>query len=348
MKKITLFLFSCAVAGYSICHAQNVLAPAGLTAIQAHAAAAPAGLNVRPVSVSSWNSPDGLPYKEFPGVNLGVTSFEMMGTDRIAFLSNASDEIIITDQGSGKAVSRFAVAFAPRDFAYDRGAFYVLNERSLTVYTSNGNILNTVSLPADALGVEHLARYGNESYLQLPSGNSLKIESAGQACEPRESEGWVTGAGHFVKTGISGNSYSVVVNTVSGQRFEKTFQAGSRKTAGVYVTGAMADKIYLDVQTYISESPIQVERHIVAIGLNKDGLGSVSSDIKIPDCYYVLSNTDLRVTAGGLHNMITAPSGVFVYSLSESGDVASKGAYPPAIEKIKYHFNEHLVPAETK
>jgi hypothetical protein len=297
----------------------------------------PAGFNVHELSASKWNSQDGLIYKKAPGVNLGVTSFEVIADNKIAFLSSASNEIIITDKTTGKAIKKFAVSFSPRDFVYDKGFFYVLDEHLVNVYNEVGKLIKKLDFPNSYLGVERLTRYNNATYLLLPSGNSFDIESA------REYDGWITSSGNFVLTKLNeGNSYSFKVITTSGKSYEKTLST-DKTVAGVYVVGATDNRIFLDVQTYISESPISVERNIVAIELTKNGLGSINASIKVPDCYYVLSNNDFHVSANGnILNMVTSPQGVFVYVLTEVKAAKAVG-YPASLTAEKYHFNDHLI-----
>ncbi len=307
-----------------------------------------ASYRVHQVSMVQWNTADGLPYKEVPGVNLGSTSFERMDREQIAFLSNASDELIITDKTTGKVTRKFPVTYAPQDFVYDKGLFYVLSEKQVSVYDEQGAFLNKYILPASALGVERITRFRNETWLLLPSGNSLKIESAGQAMTAAENEGWITQAGHFVSAKIGkDNSYSVHVTTNAGKSFDKTFPC-DKPVAGVYVVGATEGRIVLDVQTFVSESPIKVERTIVSIELNANGLEHYVTSIQVPDCYYVLSNTDLRLSAkGSVQQMVTTPKGAYIFSLSEVR-WENDSKYPEAVSGIKYHFNDHLKSVEEK
>ena len=261
----------------------------------------------------------------------------------MAYLSDASNEIVITDQGTGNVLNRFPVSFAPRDFVYDGGKFYVLNENTVTIYGAKGDVLSTIPFSGSYLGVMRLARYNNATYLLLPSGNCVKIEANGVSVDPIGYKGWITSAGDFVGTRLAGgNNYELKIVSANGSSYQKTF-AADKKVGGVYIIGATADRIYLDVQTYISESPVKVERNIVAIELNKGGLGNVLADVKLPDCYYVLSDKDIEVVASGeLLNMVTTPQGVQVFSLTEtSADKAQN--YPASLLTVKYHFNDHLV-----
>ena len=330
MKKIYSLSLIIAIADIS---AGTLVAQSGKTS---------AGWNVQQVSTTKWNVPDGLPYLSAPGVNLGVTSFEVIAQNKIAFLSNASNEIIITDKSTGKVIKKFPVSFAPRDFVYDNGFFYVLDEQLVTVYNDDGKLIKKLSFPNSYLGVERLTRFNNETYLLLPSGNSLKIESA------KEYDGWITSSGNFVLTKINAeNSYSFKVITANGTSFEKTLNTG-KTVAGVYVVGATNSRIFLDIQTYISESPIRVERNIIAVELTSQGLGSVVTSIKVPDCYYVLSNNDFHVSAtGAILNMITAPQGAFVFSLTATKAGKATG-YPASLLATQYHFNDHLMIVDTK
>jgi len=306
------------------------------------------GISVKEISSSKWNTPDGIPYLAGPGVNLGAISFEVLDETRIAYLSNASNEIIIANSADGVALKKFSVSSAPRDFIYDKGIFYVLFGQQVSVYDKNGRIINNIPIPNIYLGVERITRFGNETYLLLPSGNCAKIESAGHAVAPQEFAGWITSTGNFISTKISGgNSYSVQINTADGKNSTKEFTS-DKKIAGAYVAGSAKNRIVLDVQTFVSESPIVVERNIVTIELNQGEIGSIISTTKIPDCYYVLSNKDICILPDGdIINMITAPQGIFIFSLAEikSGSIQD---YPAAIREMKYHFNDHLIKAEEK
>ena len=94
--------------------------------------------SVKSVSKTNWNSPDGIPFKKVPGFNLGVASFEVMDKNRIAFLSDASGEILISDRADGKTKVKFPVGQAPRDFVYEGGNFFVLGESQVSVFDEKG------------------------------------------------------------------------------------------------------------------------------------------------------------------------------------------------------------------
>jgi hypothetical protein len=322
----------------------------GISGLNAQNLQSAACLNVQELSNSKWNTADGIPYKLVPGVNLGATSFEVLTGNEIAYLCNASNEIIITDKTSGAAIKKFPVLFAARDFVYDNGLFYVLNARQVSVYDTTGKNVSDISFLNNVYtGVERLARYNNETYLLLPSGNSLKIESAGKTIEAKEYVGWITNAGYFIKTKISGkNTYSFTL--IKGDKMidEKTITT-DKPMAGVYVAGAASNRLYLDIQTFVTESPISVERKIVSFEITpKEFIGNIVASIKVPDCYYVLSNNDFHVSSSGtLLNMVTAPQGVYVYSLAETKTKNAAG-YPDFITATKYHFNDHLVKVDAQ
>jgi hypothetical protein len=297
---------------------------------------------VKEICKTPWDNPKGLSYKKVAGANLGVASFEVMDKKRVAYLSDAVDEIIIADKVTGQALSRFSVLAAPRDFVYDKTNFYVLYGSSVIVYDEKGKVVKTLQYPSSIVGVARLARYNNGTYLLLPSGNCVQIENAGASVMEKH-VGWITEAGNFVSGKLSGaNSYQIQVSDAIGKNYEKKFTT-TLKTAGVYVVGATQNRLVLDVQTYVSESPIQVERHIVSIELNAQGLGNVVSDIKTPDCYYVLSNKEIALANdGSVLEMVTAPQGIMLFSLTETGDEKAPH-YPAELRTMKYHFNDHLL-----
>ncbi len=304
---------------------------------------APIKLNVQELSLTKWDSQEGISYRQVAGANLGATSFEILDDKRIAFLCDATSEIIIIDRGSGKSTNRFPVTDSPRDFICDNGFFFVLSEGQVTVYDANGKETNQFTFPNVYSGTERLARFNQGDYLLLPSGNSLKIESGGIAITPQEYEGWITSTGTFIKTQLNGdNSYSVKVIRANGNSFSKLFVADN-KVAGVFVVGSTNNRVVLDVQTFISESPIEIQRTIVSVDLQENALGAIIASIKVPDSYYVLSNKDCCVSANGdILNMVTSPEGAYLFSLTETDSIGSK-AYPETLTRTKYHFNDHLL-----
>lgn len=336
MKK-NLLLFSMALCFLDMAYAQ-----------QSSMLGLKRGYVVKEICKIQWDTPNGLRYKKVAGTNLGVTSFEIMDKNCIAFLSDASNEIIITEKLNGKALSRYTVANAPRDFVYDKGNFYVLFENSVIVYDEKGTTLKTIPYPNSLVGVERIARYNNSTYLLLPSGNSVQIESASGASVNEVYKGWITSSGMFVYGKLSSaNSYMVQVSGADGKSYEKVFTTALR-TAGVYVVGSTQNRVVFDIQTYVSESPIQVERHLVTIEFGSQGLGDIISDIKVPDCYYVLSNKDFVLEDNGtILNMVTAPQGVLLFSLTEVERQKAQN-YPASLLAIKYHFNDHLLQVNEK
>jgi len=310
----------------------------------------PVAFDVQQISSTAWNTPDGIAYTQVPGANLGATSFEVLSSNRIAFLCNSSSEITIVNTADGKAIQRFPVAFAPRDFVNDKGRFYVLSQLQVDVYDENGKAVNSFTFPQTYAGVERMARCNGSTWLLLPSGNSAMIETNGQIVELQELEGWITSSGNRVATKLVGEgSYTITLYSESEGKSESTFQT-DKKVAGVYVVGVTKDRIYIDVQTFLSENPIRVERKMVSIAVDNLTMGKIVAEIKIPDVYYVLSNKDFAVSMEGkLYTMISDEEGIFVFSLSEieTGKGTSR-PLPDFLTNKSYHFNDHLMKIDSE
>lgn len=328
-----------------------VIAMMGVVLVgQGQSQSLPAAFVVQQISSTPWNTPEGIVYTQVPGANLGATSFVMVDENRIAFLCNSNSEIVIVNAADGKAFQRFPVAFAPRDFVYDKGEFYVLSQLQVDVYDENGKTLNSFTFPQKYAGVERMARYDGSTWLLLPSGNSAMIKTNGQTVEPKEFEGWITSSGSRVVTKLTGfHTYNIMLITASGLKSTGTFET-EKPVAGVYPVGVTENRIYLDVQTFISESPVKVDRKIEAIEIEASTIKKKAAEIRIPDVYYVLSNKDFTFSPEGiLFNMITDEQGVFVFSLSENvGNQAINSAYPDFLANKTYHFNDHLIKVDSE
>ena len=299
--------------------------------------------NISQLSMSEWSTPSGIPYSQVPGANLGATSFQILDQNRIAFLCNSTSEVIITNKLNGKSIKKFKVSIAPRDFVYENGIFYVLSEYEVTLYDETGNELKKFPFSTSYQGVERLTRNNDATYLLLPSGNSLMIENCGTPIEPVEYDGIITGIGQFIKTQITGNnSYSIKITFSKNQTFEKTFTT-DKKVAGVFVVGATENRVIIDVQEFISENPIAVERTVASIDLSKNGFGSIVNCTEVPDCYYVISNKDFYISeTGNIYNMITSPKGVFILLLTETKSDKASG-YPSSLIETKFRTNDNLI-----
>ncbi len=335
MKKISFFLMA------SVC--MPLLAQSQAASGTTPPNASKTGFSVACLSKTPWNTPDGVPYRQVPGANLGVTSFELLDNNRAAFLSDATSEILIIDKTSGRTQSKFAVVPAPRDFVYDQGFFFVLGENQVTVYTEQGSAVKNMAFPDGLKGVGRIFRYNNATWLLLPSGNCMLLAADDGLSNTAIYKGWITSSGNFINTAITGhNTYSVAVHTVDGKDLVQTFPT-DKKVAGVYVVGSTANRIMLDVQTYVTESPICVERHLVSISMSGSEIGELKSDLHVPDLYYVLSDKELSVAPDGtVIEMITTTQGVVLVSLTET-ELSRALTYPPELLSAKYHFNDHLV-----
>jgi hypothetical protein len=304
-------------------------------------------LNIVQLSSIPWNHPSGIQYRQVPGANIGATSFQLINENQIAFLCNSNSEIVVVNITKGETVFSFPVNYSPRDFYFDKGKYYVLSEGKVSVYDQNGNEISYFTFPAEYSGTEKLIRYLDTTYLLLPSGNSLIVESGGKAVAPVELKGWPSFSGLRVFTQIiSPNQYRVSLLSQYGKKFERTFSTAN-KVAGVFVVGATSNRIFLDVQTYISESPVRVERKLVYISIGTTGIGNILAELNIPDMYYVLSNTDFILTSKGvLYHKIAAPEGIFIFLITEQDGNLPATGYPEIILNRKYHFNDHLINVE--
>jgi hypothetical protein len=303
---------------------------------------------IKQITECKWNSGKGIPYSQVPGANLGATSFELIDTNRIAFLCNSSNEIIISDIANDSVLKKITLNFTPRDFIYSNGLFYILNDSEVVAVNEDADLIYHFTFPSIYRGVERIARYDNGTYLLLPSANCLKIEFDNHSIDPQIFEGWVTSSGNFIRTMPDGdNSYTVRVITNNKNIYEKKIIT-DKKVAGVYVVGTVKNRIILDVQTFISEHPISVERNIVVLEYNQKGIDSIITTQRVPECYYVLSNKDFSITENGkILNMISEPQGLYIFSLTESKSNESID-YPDFIRKTRYHFNEHLMIIDEK
>jgi hypothetical protein len=290
-----------------------------------------------------WGHNPDFIYKKVPGANLSVTSFHVIDDSRVAFLSNSTSELIVVDSKIGNTIKKFNVEFAPRDFVYENERYYVLHERAVSVYDFDGQLTSTYPFGSKYVGVERILKVDNSIFLMLPSGNSLLIKSNKKGSEQVEFHGWMVNENYsFEAMFPSKNQYLIKLTDKEMRVIEKVY-TNEKKIAGVFPIGISNNKLYIDVQIFVKEIPISVERRLIGIQINENELGKVILNQRIPDCYYVLSNKDFEVGYDGeIYQMITSPKGIHVFSFSKM-DKETLHKFPDWLEKIKYHFNDNLI-----
>lgn len=301
------------------------------------------GQSIHEILHLSWNAAKGVPYMQVPGANLAATSMAVVDQHHIALLCNSTSEILVFNKVTKTTTKRFAVGFAPRDFVYDDHLFYVLLETMVVKYDQQGVEKGRYTIPSNVLGVERLSRFNDETYLLIPDGNSLKIEAKGFPIKPVAYFGWPTMSGMFMRTQLKGAlAYQVQILQPDGPPLLLSFTT-KRPIAGVYLVGMENDKLYLDVQSFVSEAPIAVERNLVVVGLSPNRLGTVLATVKIPDCYYALSNRELlHISTGEVLSMVSTPDGLSIFQMV-FGSTTNPISFPSHIANLKYHFNDHLI-----
>lgn len=296
--------------------------------------------DVKELCRTPWDDSTGLPYIIGPGQNLGTNSFARLNDSSFAFLANASNEIIKIDIKSGKVISSFNVAFAPRDFVFDEDKFFVLTETEVFIYNIDGIIMGTIPFSKSIIGVERIEHVKGVTYLLLPSGNSLVIGNNLSQGQIQEIPGFITYNEIFERVSITGlNTYEVTLfksgrEIVSGQ-FNSDLKIGS-----IIPIGIVDDVIFIDLQLFKDESKMLIERKIIALKFENNSIKYIA-ELEIPMMYYVWTNKDFLINKEGLFQMVTTPNGAYVFKLNVSLNGSVSNKYPYEITSTQYHYNEH-------
>lgn len=298
---------------------------------------------IRQVAFLPWDEKDGIPYMQVPGANLGVTSFEIIDSANMAFLSDASNEILIYNLRKKQITGRLMVLPAPRDFAFDSGKYYVLGEKSVEIYDSASHRAEVSNFPDEFQGVMRISRTNATTNLLLPSGNSLKPGKSDGINGLSIYDGWFIKNDLCVKTRIlNDHSVELTILLENKKTVSKIF-TWQGKISGAFAIGMSGDRIILDVQTWISENPVAVERHLAFFSYTENKSIELRGMLKVPDQYFVLTNKDFTVDKSGiLYHMVTSREGVIVFSITESETGSSPSDYPAFLKNERNHFNDHL------
>lgn len=285
-----------------------------------------------------WNTVGGIPYSEVPGANLGAVSFAVLDSDRVAFLCNGVSQIRVFSVATGEMLQALPVAPAPRDLVFSDDQYYVLYAHHVTVYSSAGEETRKLAIPEGVNDAWRIAATGAAVQLWRANGSELTFTPNGTATET-SSQAWTMPDGSQVYSAIVEGQADVVLFR-EGMEARRRFSMAN-KVAGVFPIGTIDDKVILDVQTYVSENPVAVERFFMAIEI--DVPGSTCTLLRAPDSYFAYTDRDIYQNQDGeLFHIISTPRGVHVYqlTLSESGALQD---YPMEIRTLHYHYNDHLI-----
>jgi len=296
--------------------------------------------NVESVLTIAWDDSTGIPYTKVPGANLGVVAFAMVHEDQVAMLCNGIGEIRVFSTIDNSLMYKFPVEPAPRDLAFNGTKYFILFDRHVAIHSEDGQYESSFSIPHDALGVTRLAVLHDAVYLWLPAGNSMMVFKGDNVIR-EEYGGWACPNGDFIYTAIVDGKAEATWYS-GGVRSVRSF-AMDRKVAGVSPVGVMGSKVILDVQTFISENPVAVQRHFVAIDIEPGVDDSSLSMLKAPDTYFVYADRDIyQQSDGNIYNMVTSPNGVHLFRIAECNEGPCMN-YPAELRSLNYHFNYHLI-----
>lgn len=287
-----------------------------------------------------WSNEGGVPYTQVPGANLGAVAFALTDSNRMALLCNSVSEIRVFANTDGVLLQKFPVVFAPRDFVFANGKYYVLADRSVTTYSSEGSAIDEISLPDDAQGATRVTVVDSGVHIWLPNGNTLTVYRDGNHVKEVR-KGWLMPNGTLVFTAIVDGQAEVSWNRDAAHDRRRLSMA--KKVAGVFPVGLIENRVVLDVQTFLSESPVSIERRFIALDMDSEASGLLPPALLAPDCYYVYSDRDVYQSGTGqVYHMVTTPSGAHVFRLTacEEGPCTD---YPSELRGLHYHFNYHLI-----
>lgn len=285
---------------------------------------------------------NGFPYSKVPGANLGVSSFQIINNNAIAFLSTSSNEVLLINKKNEAINSKFLIEPAPRDFIYDHDFFYILFDNKIAVYDSLGNKSHSINLPSECEGADKIFKYGSKLYVLLGNGNSVEVVEDGNNFLFKYYKGWITSSGAYVSTNKSGDNFIEIQVSLNGNNYSKHFEISSDDVAGVFLIGADENKIILDVQYYPTQNPLEITRKLVYVKMDENGIGDIIYENHVPDCYYVLTVKPFVLDDNGkLYTMITSPSGMYLFSINKYNE-GSKD-FPSELKNLKYHYNNHLL-----
>lgn len=300
------------------------------------------GFVVQEISVTPYSDSGGLPYTQVPGYNLGISSLQVINDSIVSYLADATGEIINVNMVDGGILSRFPVIPNAHDFVFNENAFYVFGRNILNKYNWTGEILTNTSIETIYEDAMHIVCVNQKRILVLPNGNTVGIEENSLAINEIPKPGFQCEDGAIVRAYIKDDK-NYVVEWI-GAKWDNTkiltFE-GNYPTGSINVVGKIGNIVYVDIQNYLTKSPISVERQLIAIDFSQRSPRMVAKII-IPDVYYTYCNKGFSIYNGNIYHIISAPDGVHLFKIAIATGSSKAIDYPLPIRNLHYHYNYYL------
>lgn len=289
-------------------------------------------------SVAWGNSQDKIPYTKSPGINVGAHSFAVLNDSTIAFLLLEPAEIRIFTNNAGLH-QKISLDFQAIDFVFDGEMFHLLGLHAIHSYGLDGQNVAVTRLGKCASLFKRITKIGNDIWLWLGDGNSVRFEHSKEVDCSSSYQGWIVSENSFVKASVDGNRYDFALyNTQQRINIKREYTSDS-DVAGIFPVGIKNNKLVFDLQEFENQNPIEIKRSILAIDLNSLEVTS----LKMPDCYYVYVDRDIyKDLTGSIYTMTTCENGIEVFEVGTCESINCSG-YPQELTSKNYHYNHHLI-----
>lgn len=292
------------------------------------------GIDVAEVKSVPWGE-NGIQYLMVPGENLGVTSFSVADST-ITLLSNSSNEVITLNKSTSGIHSRFRLSYSPLDIAADKDRYYILGDQGLSIYSGNGEKLHQIGVDSPLLrNTVNIYRKHDSTFANVTAALHIPLESNSE----RIGNPALTDSNFNPAIDISADTTYLVTPDFHDSDHGTYSLTTHHKVAAVYLIYSDAKNLILDEQTWLSQAPISVERHLVWIVRLAH---PVVARLKIPNCYYVRVTKDFVYNNGAVYQLLTSPEGARIFKLTFNFERKGTG-YPGPINSCQYHYNDHLL-----
>ncbi|MBI5219025.1 MAG: hypothetical protein HY958_08855 [Bacteroidia bacterium] len=181
--------------------------------------------NIKLLDEFQWGGATGIPYKIDYGENTCVSSFEMLGDDKVAFLCPVSNSIKIFNLNLKNFQTEIPIARGARDFIFVDGKYYVLYSYKIVEYNEHGFILNIRNYNRTIKDVTGLKFINNTLYLLSYDQKTYPVADE-TLNEDQVHDGWMLDADLFGKTLKKGNNqFDLVLAGLNGIFYKKTFHS---------------------------------------------------------------------------------------------------------------------------
>ncbi len=276
---------------------------------------------------------------KYPHGNIGVASFALMDSNRIAILCEESRLIKIYEQNSNKLLKEIKIAHSVNNIGFSdwTQCFYLSERDKLYEYSFRNDSLRIININKKIDGIWEYISLDSNLYVKTSKGNFLVMQNGNPIS---------------VEDQLNGSRQDIIINSETSVNYTKRLRSfevneynsdtsykyfiNTKEESAHYRFIASLDKEFIFIK-YLSQDKGKIFIGNYMTISKKDKSISIYSEL--PNIYYTSIFKSFEISEEKLYHLISTPYSILVFEIQL--DKLKKFSYPDSLN-YNFHFNRDM------